>query len=120
MIGSKIHDLATKLWKFNRSITGNGVRQTLKIIQELIPGLVVNEIPTGTLAFDWEIPMEWNVESAYIIDPNGKIICDFSQNNLHLVGYSAPIDTEGQEHYDLENEKKYLFKILKNYRSFYL
>jgi len=90
--GRSIYDLCKKLWPITRSITGNGVRETLKIIQQEIPNLTIHEVLTGTQCFDWKIPKEWNIKSAYIIDPNGKIIIDFQDNNLHVVGYSVPIN----------------------------
>ena len=90
-IGSEIHGLASALWGFDRSLTGDGVRQTLKKLKEHIPDLQIREIPTGTQVFDWKIPKEWNVKDAWIITPNGEKICDFKSNNLHLVGYSIPV-----------------------------
>ena len=90
--GRGIYDLCKKLWPITRSITGVGVRETLKIIQQEIPNLTIHEVPTGTQCFDWKIPKEWNIKSAYIIDPNGKIIIDFRDNNLHVVSYSVPIN----------------------------
>lgn len=91
MIGSEIHKLAERLWGINRSITGDGVRETLAILKESIPDLKVVEVPTGTAVFDWTIPKEWRVHDAYILTPSGKKICSFKENNLHLVGYSIPI-----------------------------
>ena len=91
MIGKKIHDLCFRLFKINRSITGDGVRQTLTILQEFMPELSISEVPTGTTVFDWTIPKEWKVNDAYIMTPGGKKICSFKDNNLHLVGYSTPI-----------------------------
>lgn len=88
MIGKEIHDLAKQLWPLNRSLTGDGVRETLAIIKEQIPNLEILEVASGTKAFDWEVPFEWRVKSAYVIDPHGKKILDFAKNNLHLVGYS--------------------------------
>lgn len=70
-------------------MTGNGVRETFKILKELVD-FQITEVPAGTLAFDWTVPKEWNVNQAYIITPNGEKIADFSKNNLHLVGYSVP------------------------------
>ena len=90
--GTKIHNLAKKLWPLNRSITGDGVRQTLKVIQEIIPPLEIFEVLSGTNVFDWTVPPEWEVKQAYIISPTGKKFCDFERNNLHLVGYSAPVN----------------------------
>ena len=91
-IGADIYDLCTELFAINRSLSGDGVRETLSILKRELPELNVFEIPTGKKCFDWEIPKEWNCKEAYIIDPDGNKICDFSQNNLHLVGYSTPID----------------------------
>jgi aminopeptidase-like protein len=90
MIGSEIHKLAQSLWPINRSITGEGVRKTLEIISKHLPKLKIKSVKTGTKVFDWVIPKEWNVKEAYILTPKGKKICDFSKNNLHLVGYSKP------------------------------
>jgi len=90
MIGNEIHTLAQKLWKINRSITGEGVRQTLAELKDIIPSLKINSVPSGTSVFDWAIPKEWKVRDAYIIAPNGKKLCQFSENNLHLLGYSIP------------------------------
>ena len=94
MNGDNIYSLALKLWSLNRSITGDGVRQTLGILKEFMPDLSITEVPTGTTVFDWTIPKEWKVNDAYIITPNGNKICSFKENNLHLVGYSTPIHTK--------------------------
>jgi aminopeptidase-like protein len=90
MIGNEIYKFARELWPINRSITGDGLRNTLQRISNHLPSLKIKSIPTGTKAFDWTVPQEWNVKEAYIITPGGKKICDFSVNNLHLVGYSIP------------------------------
>ena len=90
LIGNNIHNFARKLWGINRSLTGEGVRQTLEHIKELLPNLVVESVTSGTQVFDWIVPPEWHVSEAYIITPNGNKICEFSVNNLHLVGYSIP------------------------------
>ena len=82
-----------RLWPICRSITGNGLRQSLEILQEIIP-LEITEVPTGTKVFDWSIPKEWNIRDAYIITPSGNKIADFSVNNLHVLNYSTPIDME--------------------------
>jgi aminopeptidase-like protein len=92
MTGQEMHDLARRLWPISRSITGSGVRQTLKILQEYCPTLTVHEVPTGTQAFDWIVPREWNIRQAYILTPAGEKICDWSVNNLHVMGYSVPVD----------------------------
>ncbi len=85
---NEIHDFAKELWPINRSLTGEGVRETLKKIKKILPNLEIKSLPTGTKVFDWEIPKEWNVKEAYILKPNGEKICDYQKNNLHLVGYS--------------------------------
>lgn len=90
MIGNKIHKFASELWPINRSITGEGVRETLKRISKHLPKLKIKSISSGKKIFDWTVPKEWIVKEAYIVTPDGKKICDFSKNNLHLVGYSIP------------------------------
>ncbi len=90
-IGEEIHNFAKELWPLNRSITGSGVRETLKQTQKILPNLKIHEVASGTQVFDWVVPKEWEVKEAWIKKPNGKKICDFSTNNLHLVGYSKPI-----------------------------
>jgi len=90
--GKYIHQLCEDLWPINRSITGEGVRETLNIIKRHLPDLIIHEVPTGTTCFDWVIPKEWNINDAYVIDPNGNKIVDFKDSNLHVVGYSTPIN----------------------------
>ena len=85
-----MHDLLTKLFPFCRSITGDGVRETFRLIGERIP-LKVTEVPSGTQCFDWTIPEEWNIESAWIKDGGGRKIVDFADCNLHVLGYSEPV-----------------------------
>lgn len=91
-IGREIHNFACQLWPLNRSITGAGVRQTLEMIKAHVPPLVTRDIPTGTKIFDWTVPQEWVVREAWIKTPDGRKICDFSENNLHLVGYSVAVN----------------------------
>lgn len=81
-----------RLWPLNRSLTGNDTLKSLQILSE-ITELNLHYLPSGTKVFDWEIPQEWNITDAYIICPDGKIIADFKVNNLHVVGYSIPINT---------------------------
>ncbi len=107
MTGEKIFALAQKLYPINRSLTGDGVRETLKIISDLLPNLIIHEIPSGTRAFDWTVPKEWKINDAYIIDPEGKKIVDFKKSNLHVIGYSAPVDLE----IDLEELDKHLYSL---------
>ena len=72
-IGNQIYSLAELLWPINRSITGNGLRETLRIIKRNhIPDLKIKSVPSGSKAFDWTVPKEWEIDDAYIIDPKGK------------------------------------------------
>ena len=88
----KYYNIAkTKLFPITRSLTGNGVRKTLNIIQKEFPKLKIKKFKSGTKVFDWNIPEEWNVTDAYVIDKYKNKIIDFKKNNLHLVGYSVPI-----------------------------
>lgn len=92
--GQHMHELMGQLWPICRSITGDGVRQTLAILQQSLPQLEINEIPTGTRCFDWTVPNEWTIRDAYVLDPDGNKAIDFQQSNLHLVNYSMPVDLE--------------------------
>lgn len=91
-VGAAIHALATKLYPLNRSLTGPGVRQSLSMLQELLPELVVSAVPTGYQAFDWTVPDEWQLEYGYLQGPDGEVIVDSRWHNLHVLGYSEPID----------------------------
>jgi aminopeptidase-like protein len=84
---NKIEIYFDRLWPINRSLTGNGNRESLKILSEIIP-LEIKEIPSGTKCFDWTVPPEWNAKEAWIKDEKGNVIIDFKVNNLHLLGYS--------------------------------
>ena len=106
-IGIQIHQLATRLWSIDRSLTGDGVRETLRILGEVAPGLRIHEIPSGTQVFDWVVPKEWKIRDAYIIDPSGRKICDFRSNNLHVVGYSTPV----KDRMSLEALQKHLYSL---------
>ena len=89
--GRKMLELIGELFPICRSITGEGLRQSLKRVGELIP-LATHEVPTGTQVFDWTVPKEWNIADAYIKDRDGRRIVDFRDNNLHVVNYSAPVN----------------------------
>jgi len=83
---------AVDLFPINRSITGPGLRETLLYLNKLLPNLSIKFIESGTKVFDWTVPKEWSVSEAYIDDKNGRRVLDFKENNLHLVGYSAPVN----------------------------
>ena len=90
-IGVEIYDLIVELYPICRSITGDGVRQTLGVLAEHIP-LAIHEVPTGTQVFDWIVPREWNIRDAYVKDPQGRKVIDFNNSNLHVVSYSVPVE----------------------------
>jgi dTDP-4-dehydrorhamnose 3,5-epimerase len=89
-VGAEIHALVEDLFPICRSITGDGVRETLRRLSKLAP-IEVHEVPTGTPVFDWSVPKEWNVREAYIVAPGGERIADLARSNLHLMSYSVPI-----------------------------
>ena len=88
----KIFNLGKKLFPICRSLTGNGVRKTLRLIKEFEPLLKIKSIKSGKKVYDWKIPDEWNVFDAYVLDHQNEKIIDFNKNNLHLIGYSEPIN----------------------------
>ncbi|HWF90743.1 MAG TPA: DUF4910 domain-containing protein [Terriglobales bacterium] len=90
--GRELHRFAAELYPICRSITGEGIRQTLRNIQERIP-LQLTEVPTGTAVLDWTVPKEWNIRDAYIKDANGNKVVDFKKCNLHVLNYSMPVHT---------------------------
>lgn len=92
MTGDEIYEFCGVLWPINRSITGEGVRTSLEKIQSLVPELQIRSIKSGSQVFDWVVPKEWMIREAWIKDPSGKVICDFKRNNLHVVGYSVPVN----------------------------
>ena len=81
-----------KIFPLNRSLTGKGNRKTLQLIKYLIPELKIKSIKSGKKVFDWKIPPEWDIKHAYVQDKFKNKIIDFKENNLHLIGYSSPID----------------------------
>ena len=92
MIGDEILRFAKELYPINRSLTGSGVRKTLDYIKQLLPELALLEVPSGSSAFDWTIPDELDISEAFIEDSAGQRIIDFANHNLHVVGYSGPVD----------------------------
>ena len=99
-------ELMEELYPICRSITGEGVRETLKIIQTRIP-LEVREVPSGTKVFDWTVPLEWNVSDAYVMNRAGKRVIDFQSHNLHLMSYSVPV----RKTMSLEELRPHLFSL---------
>ena len=89
-VGEQMYELISDLYPICRSITGNGVRQTLERIMQEIP-LTVHEVLSGTRVFDWVVPREWNIKDAYVITPTGEKIAEFTKHNLHVLNYSAPV-----------------------------
>jgi len=122
-LGSEMYNLCQKLFPICRSITGDGFRASIDILREYLPALDVIEVPTGTRCFDWEIPKEWNIKDAYIITPDGNKICDFKKSNIHLVGYSIPVDKnvsldELQEHlHSLPDQPKAIPYVTSYYKE---
>ncbi len=90
--GFKIFNLSKKLWPYNRSLTGEGNRKTLKDLKKIVKNLKIKSFNSGDKVFDWVIPPEWKIKDAYIKASNGKRIIDFKKNNLSIVGYSRPIN----------------------------
>lgn len=87
-----MYSWAKDLFPINRSLTGEGVRETLQYFKQIIPELEIKEVSTGYRAFDWTVPEEWEINNAYIENEHGEKIVDFKSNNLHVVGYSEPVD----------------------------
>jgi len=87
--GDRIHSFASELYPICRSITGNGLRETLRRIGERIP-LQIQEVTSGTQVFDWTVPREWNIRDAYVKNSRGDRVIDFRDSNLHVVNYSVP------------------------------
>ncbi len=100
-----MYNLAEKIFPICRSITGNGVRLTLEYLKEEFADMKIYEVPTGTQVFDWNVPKEWNIREAYIENSKGEKIIDFKDNNLHVMGYSLPIDCD----MTLEELKKIIY-----------
>ncbi|MEZ5598761.1 MAG: DUF4910 domain-containing protein [Pseudomonadales bacterium] len=89
--GASLHALCQRLFPICRSITGDGVRQTLDVLREYLP-LSVHEVATGTPVFDWQVPREWRIREAWVEAPDGTRVVDFAQSNLHVMSYSTPVD----------------------------
>jgi aminopeptidase-like protein len=105
-IGDELFAFAAKIYPFCRSITGNGVRQTLREVGAHI-ALDIHEVPTGTAVFDWTIPSEWNIRDAYIKNERGKKVVDFQKSNLHVMSYSIPV----HQRMSLSELKQHLYTL---------
>ncbi len=99
-----------QLFPICRSITGNGVRQTLALLREYVPELQTHEYPSGTQVFDWVIPKEWNIHDAYIKNKQGQRVIDFQESNLHVISYSVPV--KGIFHFNDLKSKLYTLPVL--------
>lgn len=89
-VGDRMYALIERLYPYCRSITGDGVRATLDAVGESVP-LERVEVPSGTTAFDWVVPPEWNIRGAHVTGPDGCRVIDFADHNLHVVSYSVPV-----------------------------
>jgi aminopeptidase-like protein len=105
-IGEEIFAFVAEIYPICRSITGRGVRETLRAIGACIK-LEVHEVPTGTAVFDWVIPREWNIRDAYIRNERGEKVLDFAQSNLHVMGYSVPV----QQRISLAQLKQHVYTL---------
>jgi len=111
-LGQEMYDFAGQLYPIFRCLTGEGVRQTLKLCSDRIAaadgiGFNIKNVPSGTQVFDWNVPKEWQVNAAYIEDEAGNHIIDMKDSNLHVMGYSTPVDAW----VDLEELKKHIFTL---------
>jgi len=104
--GDELYQLIKRLFPICRSITGNGVRESLAIMQEYVP-LQINEVASGTNVFDWTVPKEWNIRDAYIKKINGEKLIDFNESNLHVLNYSVPVNGK----YSMKDLATHLFSI---------
>jgi aminopeptidase-like protein len=105
-LGRQLYDCVADLYPICRSITGEGVRETLRRLQRQIP-LTIHEIPSGTEVFDWTVPREWNVRDAYVKNARGERVVDFRRSNLHVVNYSVPV----RGRMSLEELRPHLFTL---------
>ncbi len=104
--GAEMMRLIAELYPICRSITGNGIRSTLSKIHDVIP-ISITEVPTGTRVFDWTVPKEWNIRSAYLDGPDGGRVVDFQNHSLHVLNYSLPVDS----HVSREELDSHLFSV---------
>jgi len=105
-LGHELHAFVAELYPICRSITGEGLRETLRRLQKVVP-LTIREVPSGTPVFDWTVPPEWNIRDAYVKNSRGERIIDFQKSNLHVVNYSEPV----QKKVSLAELKPHLFTL---------
>jgi aminopeptidase-like protein len=105
-VGQEMYSLIAELYPICRSITGNGFRQTMKILQRYIP-LEIHKVPSGTKVFDWVVPKEWNIRDAFVKNSKGERVIDFQKSNLHILNYSVPI----RKVVSLDELKEHLFTL---------
>ena len=121
--GQQMYDLCGELFPICRSLTGRGNRETLRILQREVPEMVLHEIPTGTEVYDWTIPKEWEINDAWVEYEDGTRVIDFADTNLHLMGYSTPIDAwmeldELQQHlYSMPEHPDWIPYIVSYYKE---
>ena len=104
--GQEMYRLIEELYPICRSITGDGLRTTLRKLRGRIP-LELHEVPSGTQVFDWTVPKEWNIRDAYVKNAKGERVIDFQRSNLHVVNYSVPV----HQHMRLSELKEHLFTL---------
>jgi len=105
-IGEDLYRFISELYPICRSITGEGARETLRLIGKRIP-LEIHEVPSGAQVFDWVVPKEWNIKDAYIKSPQGERVVDFRNSNLHVINYSIPVHRKISR----DELKKHLFAM---------
>ncbi len=105
-VGRELHEFVSELYPICRSLTGDGVRETLRRIGRHVP-ITVHEVPTGTQVFDWTIPREWNIRDAYVANARGERVVDLRAHSLHVVGYSVPV----RARMPLSELREHLFSI---------
>ena len=122
--GQQMYDLCREIFPLNRSITGNDVRETFRILQSHIPDIRIEmyEVPSGTRVLDWTIPDEWNCKEAYLEGPDGERVVDMKDHNLHVMGYSLPTDItlpleEMKEHLYYLKDQPHVFPYVTSYYS---
>lgn len=105
--GQEMYKLCEELYPINRTLIGEGARETLRILKRECPELELKNVPSGTQVFDWTIPKEWKINDGYIVDPEGNKFAEFKERNLHIMGYSTPVDRD----FTLEELNEHLYSL---------